>query len=164
MASIMKDMIIRFHDLPEEGQDNQDHNDIIELGQTQATNAQHSKRKPKTALEIELEEALQKASTSTHCEKSQPARNLLSTIKKEISLFQSGGSRGLHLQIIYDSLKTIPPTSVEPERAFSAAGFLVSKVRARLNDCTIDNLCFLRSYYQMLEYQAEKNGRTAKQN
>jgi len=36
-----------------------------------------------------------------------------------------------------------PQTSVEGERAFSAAVILCS----RLSDATLDTLCFLRSYY-----------------
>lgn len=112
------------------------------------------KNKEKTALEMELQEAIQRAISSAHSQKSQGKQNLLSTIKKELALLQNGGTRGVHLQIVYDSLLTIRPTSVESERAFSSAGYLVSKVRASLNDDTIDNLCFLRSYYQMLKFKA----------
>jgi len=44
--------------------------------------------------------------------------------------------------------QSIPPTSVEAERAFSAAGTLCAKIRSRLSDATLDTLCFLRSYYR----------------
>ena len=70
-------------------------------------------------------------------------------MKKEMSLFESGGSRGFHLQKIYDYLKTIPPSSIEPERAFSAAGYFCNKIRANFNDETIDELCFLRAYFKL---------------
>ena len=40
------------------------------------------------------------------------------------------------------------PTSVEPERAFPAARLLCTRIRSRLNDATLDTLCFLRSYYR----------------
>jgi hypothetical protein len=44
---------------------------------------------------------------------------------------------------------TIPPTSVEAERAFSAAGVLCTKTRSRLSDTSLDTLCFLRSYFRI---------------
>ena len=40
------------------------------------------------------------------------------------------------------SLMTVP--SVEAERAFSAAGILCTKLRSRLDDRTLDTLCFLQ--------------------
>ena len=39
---------------------------------------------------------------------------------------------------VYDYLQTIPPTSVEAERAFSAAGPLCTKICSRLSDATRD--------------------------
>jgi len=44
--------------------------------------------------------------------------------------------------------QSIPPTSVEAERASSAAGTLCAKIRLRPSDATLDTLCFLRSYYR----------------
>lgn len=71
--------------------------------------------------------------------------DLSTSIKKEMNLFENGGTRGHHLQLVYKYLLTIPPTSVEAERAFSAAGY---KLRSRLGDDTLDALLFLRSYFQ----------------
>ena len=65
-----------------------------------------------------------------------------------MSLFEAGGTRGLVLEGAYKALLAIPPTSVESERAFSAAGYLCSKIRSRRADKTLDTLCFLRSYFQ----------------
>lgn len=73
---------------------------------------------------------------------------LESIIKKEMHLFEYGGSRGKYLQFAYDCLLSMVPTSVESERAFSSAGFLASHIRSRLSDGTIDTLCFLRSFFQ----------------
>lgn len=42
---------------------------------------------------------------------------------------------------------TIPPTSVESERSFSAVGLFVTKFRSRLDDKEFNNLCQLRGYY-----------------
>ena len=45
-----------------------------------------------------------------------------------------------------NALMTIPATSVESERAFSAAGLFVSKLRTSLSDKSVDMLCFMRSH------------------
>ena len=71
-------------------------------------------------------------------------------IKKEMSLFEGGGNRGKYLQTAYDALLTIPPSSVESERAFSAAGMIVTKLRTRMTDHTLDELVFMRAYFQKL--------------
>ena len=73
--------------------------------------------------------------------------NLATVIRQEIALFEGGGSRGRHLQFVYDYLLTVPPSSVEAERAFSAAGIVCSRLRTRLDDATLDNLCFLRTFF-----------------
>jgi len=75
-------------------------------------------------------------------------KNITATLKKEISLFDAGGNRGLHLELAYKLLRYIPPTSVESERAFSSAGYFCSKLRSRFNDDSLDKLCFLRFYSQ----------------
>lgn len=146
IANSIRDLIQRLHAIGHDDSPDEDDEDPLSN-----LTSQRIKHNQKTALEIELQEAIQKAISSAHSEKSQVKQNLLSTIKKELALFQHGGTRGVHLQIVYDSLLTIRPTSVEAERAFSSAGYLVSKVRASLNDDTIDSLCFLRSYYQSLK-------------
>ena len=46
------------------------------------------------------------------------------------------------------ALSTIPPTSMENERAFSAAGTFTTKLRTRLKPETFDTLCFLRAHLQ----------------
>ena len=48
--------------------------------------------------------------------------SITSKIQKEMSLFESGATRGNHLQKAYDYILSIRPTSVESERAFLAAG------------------------------------------
>ena len=64
-----------------------------------------------------------------------------------MSLFEDEGVQGKYLQQVYDLLLTIQPTSVESERAFSAAGSILNKLRCRMDDKTLDALCFLRGYF-----------------
>lgn len=78
----------------------------------------------------------------------QKSNNLISILNKEIVLFETTGKRGHYLELAYQYLMTIPPTSVEPERAFSAAGYIGTKIRSRLGDTTLDALLFLRSFFQ----------------
>ena len=49
----------------------------------------------------------------------------------------------------YTLLLTISPTSVNSERACSIAGNFLKRTRkkARIKDGTVDNLCFLQSYF-----------------
>ena len=52
------------------------------------------------------------------------------------------------LEILFTALKTIKPTSVEAERAFSALGYFANKIRSQMNDATLDALIFQRQYYK----------------
>ena len=67
--------------------------------------------------------------------------------QKEMMLYEITKRRPNNLEKLYAALKTIKPTSVEAERAFSVLGYFVSKIRNCLNDDTIDALLFLRHYY-----------------
>jgi len=49
---------------------------------------------------------------------------------------------------LYRTLLTIKLTSVEPERAFSAMGLFVTKLRNRLDDESIDAFIFMHQYYK----------------
>uniref|UniRef100_A0A2S2QKB9 HAT C-terminal dimerisation domain-containing protein n=1 Tax=Sipha flava TaxID=143950 RepID=A0A2S2QKB9_9HEMI len=80
--------------------------------------------------------------------KIQRETDLVKIIKKEMNLFENGGTRGHHLELAFKYLMSIPPTSIESERAFSAAAYMGNKLRSRLGDGTLDALLLLRSYFQ----------------
>ena len=63
-------------------------------------------------------------------------------------VFADGGTKGAILTKMYESLKCIPPTSVESERTFSAAVSFPTKIRSRPNDDTLNALSSLRFYFQ----------------
>ena len=46
---------------------------------------------------------------------------------------------------LFNALKSIPPTSVDCERAFSITGQYATKLRTSLNDETLDSLVFLKA-------------------
>ena len=66
----------------------------------------------------------------------------------ELDIFEATGEMTTRIKSLFDALKTIPPTSIESERAFSAVGLFVTKLRTRLSDKSINNLSFLRAYYK----------------
>ena len=74
-------------------------------------------------------------------------KSMTAAIRTEFTIFQTTGVRGRCLQLAYSYLLSVPPASVEAERAFSAAGLLCTKIRSRMSDKSLDALCFLRSYY-----------------
>ena len=70
--------------------------------------------------------------------------DILSEIKRELTIFENTGEQPAILEKVFCAIKTLPPTSIEAERAFSAARMFVTKLRSRLNEKTIDALIFLR--------------------
>lgn len=109
------------------------------------------KKKKLTSLHMELDGAIKKAlsskPTATTVNTTQSDKNLLKLIRQELNLFENNGNRGLLLTKAYRCLFEIKPTSIESERAFSSAGYICSKIRSRMNDDTLDHLCFLRTYF-----------------
>lgn len=104
-----------------------------------------------------LEQQLEMALRASRCtpttvisqsDSSQHDRKMLAAIKAEMAVFASSGHRGRFLQHAYDYLMTVPATSVEAERAFSAAGLICTKIRSRLGDVTVDTLSFMKAFYR----------------
>ena len=77
-------------------------------------------------------------------------RKSSSVLVAELNEFNNTGIRGPILDMLYQYLLTIPPCSVEPERAFSAAGYFVTKIRSSLGDETLDLLCLLRAFFKQI--------------
>jgi hypothetical protein len=69
------------------------------------------------------------------------SKDFSKAIRKEIAVLKKK-FRGKYLQNCSDHLKNIKPTSVELERAFSASGNFVTKLRSSLEDNTLNALCF----------------------
>ena len=63
------------------------------------------------------------------------------------NIFEATGEMTMTIKRLFDALKSIPPTSIEAERAFSAVGLFITKLRTRLTDKSINNLSFLRNFY-----------------
>ena len=73
------------------------------------------------------------------------------TFTKEFNLHVSGGVRTKTLQEAYEAVLVVPPTSVEAERVFSAAGLYLTKIRCRMSDSTLNMLIFLKFFFGRLK-------------
>lgn len=71
-------------------------------------------------------------------------------IKQELASFEATNELGPLLSKVFNALKTIQPTSTESERVFQTSSIFCSKRHARLNDKSVDVLCFRKSYFLML--------------
>lgn len=99
----------------------------------------------KEKLQNEIENSMKTINPEAYKE-----TDLSKIIKKEMNLYEASSTRGYNLEKAYTNLLTIPPTSIEPERAFSAASYLCNKLRSMLSDETLDALLFLRFYFRGL--------------
>jgi hypothetical protein len=68
-------------------------------------------------------------------------------LKAEFSVFEATNKRTKNSDVLPDALKTIKSNSVASEIVFSISGNFVSKIRTRLSHCSVDILCFLKSYF-----------------
>jgi hypothetical protein len=127
------------YDDEEEEEAEEEEDEEIESGQLSLTLEEK--------LEAEIKRSMQNLEPQTRRHRK---TDLMKTIKKEINLLETG-TRGYHLELAYKYLMSIPPTSIEPERAFSAAAYLGNKLRTRLGDDTLNALLFLRSYFRNLK-------------
>ena len=95
------------------------------------------------SLQEELEEAIE------HSAKKQRHNSNVEfkAISKEMMVFEATSKRTANLELLFNALETIPPTSVESERAFSAAGLFVTKIRSRMSDDLLDTLYFLKAHF-----------------
>jgi len=84
--------------------------------------------------------------------------SMVSVIRQETSLFEGGG-RGRILQLVYDYLLSVPPTSVESERAFSKLELFVQScepvwVKKHWTICA----CYTLSFRTKLRQRADCEG------
>jgi hypothetical protein len=73
--------------------------------------------------------------------------DILKALKREMAVYEATGKKPSSLEQLRNALASIPPTSTEAERAFSALGLFITKLRTCLSDKTVDNLFLLRTHF-----------------
>ncbi|KAI6648071.1 hypothetical protein LOD99_8274 [Oopsacas minuta] len=106
----------------------------------------HSNPKQGTGLMLDNLAYAIRQSTTTNVE-IPIHRSVYQTMKDEIDLFRKTGTKSKHLNLLLNALDSIPPTSVESEKVFSATGLFITKIRSRLGDGIMDTLCFLKKLF-----------------
>ncbi|CAG4964002.1 unnamed protein product [Parnassius apollo] len=76
------------------------------------------------SLQEELQESLAALKKPNRSTNSANSLELEILIKKEMNLHEAGGVKGELLEFVHNCLSNVVQTSVEAERAFSAAGVL----------------------------------------
>ena len=72
-------------------------------------------------------------------------------MRQEFRLFEATNKRLHNLDMLYNALLTIRPSSVEAKRVFSSTGFFFINIRTRLTDNHFDALVFLRSHFKFIK-------------
>ena len=84
----------------------------------------------------------------------------LRMVKNEMTLYEAtkGQTRPVHLEQLYRALKSIKPSSIDPERGFSAMGYFCTKIRSRMGDDVLDAIIFMQEYYKNNESNGQDSG------
>lgn len=105
----------------------------------------------KEKLQLTIQQKMNKSNLESSAKQSPKGKGLTNVIKREMDFFQEQNIRGKYLDKAFNMLLTVRPTSVESERAFSAAGLICTKLRSSLNDNTLNTMCFLRQHFKQKE-------------
>ena len=77
-----------------------------------------------------------------------PIRAISRSITNELQIFDAAGEKTANISKITAAFESIPPISVEAERAYSAVGLFITRHRTRLSDECVNCLSFLRAYFK----------------
>jgi hypothetical protein len=65
------------------------------------------------------------------------------SLHKKFNLFETSGVRTPNLEMLFNALRTIQPTSTDTERVFSVAGNFQTKIRSRIKFRVLNVVVFL---------------------
>ena len=118
----------------------QDENEVVELANNTNKNQEHESLFQRLQTHIEHSTNSAPTQLETFVDNTSKINQLQTVIKKQL---EATGKRPSKLEQLLKALLTIPPTSVEAERAFSAARLFATKLRSRLSDRSVSALSFL---------------------
>ena len=121
---------------------------LFKTPESQPTDEENNVSENSQVEELSLEKRLEAAIQSQVTSIVKPTDDYYKSLLKEFNLYTATGKITPNLTMLFDALKTIRPTSIESERAFSALGLFVTKIRSRLSCKAVDMLSFLKSYYK----------------
>lgn len=75
------------------------------------------------------------------------------TLICELAFYDKSNVLGTNLKLLKSALNSIQPTSTECERVFSLSSLFCTKIKSRLSDESLNNLCFLKSYFLRIKNQ-----------
>jgi len=96
----------------------------------------------KNSLQRQLEDAI---SSISYIEDEN--KTISTLMKKDFSILSNTKTRTSNLNILFNALLTITPTSAAAERVFSIAGLTKTKIRSRLNLETLNAIIFLKNVF-----------------
>ena len=75
----------------------------------------------------------------------------LELLSSEFDVLEPQKKRAPNLEMLYQALLTIKPSSVKAERQFSTAGNFATKIPSRLSDRSLCALVFLKKYFLLID-------------
>ena len=139
-----------FDNLHNSEQNKDDENDVEVPNEIMELETEEEVDDPKEkSMSEQLDEYLASSSKTSNTS-SLNKKDITAVVKHEMNIFdqtKKHPKKGF-LEALYNALLTIPPTSVESERAFSVFGYFCNKIRSSLQPATINALIFLREYYK----------------
>ena len=122
-------------------------NDVTEDEEDQPGSSVNEEGPTASIVTVTLVEKLQKAIADSTKQPSltQP---LPTSLTQDFKMFEATRKRTEHLEMLFQSLMSVKPTSVESERTFSTGGGFCTKVRSRMSDATLSALVSLKKYFE----------------
>ena len=141
LLSATKRLLIRLYDENSDKMFALSYSDEEGVSHSQSVDPDESRT---ATLYVKLEGAIEK---DTECipKTAQTSRAISRNIAKDLDIFIATGKKTANKTQITAVLDSIPPTSVEAERSFSAIGLFITRLRTRLS---VNCLSFLHVYFK----------------
>lgn len=131
----------------EESGDLNDNSVTIDLNESNENSDTSLQSSTNHGYEKELFEAIKSVSNAKNKSTAQVQVDR-KALERDFKLLEATGEKTKTVTLLNNIVLSVPPSSTEPERAFSLAGGFVTKIRNNLSDAAIDALLFLKYYFK----------------